>query len=40
MKNLKNKRIYIVYGSNLNLEQMKYRCPNAKVVGKRHNRRL
>jgi len=25
---------YIAYGSNLNLEQMKYRCPNAIAVGK------
>lgn len=28
------KRFYIAYGSNLHLEQMKYRCPTAKVVGK------
>ena len=27
------KRLYIAYGSNLNLEQMAYRCPTAKVVG-------
>ena len=27
-----NKR-YIAYGSNLNLEQMAYRCPTAKAVG-------
>lgn len=27
-------RYYIAYGSNLNLSQMKMRCPNAKVVGK------
>jgi len=26
-------RYYIAYGSNLNLEQMAYRCPTAKVVG-------
>ena len=26
-------RLYIAYGSNLNLPQMKYRCPTAKVVG-------
>ena len=26
--------LYLAYGSNLNLEQMKYRCPTAKVVGK------
>ena len=27
------KKYYLAYGSNLNLEQMKYRCPNAKKVG-------
>ena len=27
------KRLYIAYGSNLNLEQMARRCPTAKVVG-------
>lgn len=27
------KKLYIAYGSNLNLEQMKYRCPTAKLVG-------
>jgi hypothetical protein len=27
------RRLYIAYGSNMNLEQMKYRCPTAKVVG-------
>lgn len=26
------KKLYIAYGSNLNLEQMKYRCPTAKLV--------
>ena len=26
-------RLYIAYGSNLNLEQMKRRCPTAEVVG-------
>ena len=25
--------LYIAYGSNLNLEQMNYRCPGAKVIG-------
>jgi hypothetical protein len=25
--------IYLAYGSNLNLEQMAYRCPNAKALG-------
>ncbi|WP_339787992.1 gamma-glutamylcyclotransferase family protein [Tissierella sp.] len=27
-------RLYVAYGSNLNVEQMKYRCPTAKVYGK------
>ena len=27
------RRLYVAYGSNLNLEQMKYRCPTAKLVG-------
>ena len=25
--------LYLAYGSNLNLRQMKFRCPTAKVVG-------
>lgn len=25
--------LYLAYGSNLNLAQMRYRCPDAKVVG-------
>lgn len=25
---------YIAYGSNINLDQMAYRCPNSKVIGK------
>lgn len=29
---MKNK-LYIAYGSNLNLKQMASRCPNAKVIG-------
>lgn len=29
-----SKKLYIAYGSNLNLKQMKYRCPTAKFVGK------
>lgn len=29
-----NKRYYIAYGSNLHLEQMKYRCHTATVVSK------
>ena len=28
-----NKRYYIAYGSNLSVEQMADRCPDAKVVG-------
>ncbi|OLS02569.1 AIG2-like family protein [Tissierella creatinophila DSM 6911] len=28
------KKLYIAYGSNLNLEQMEFRCPGAKVYGK------
>lgn len=27
------KRYYAAYGSNLNIQQMMYRCPDAKVVG-------
>lgn len=27
-------RFYVAYGSNLNLQQMGWRCPTAKVVGK------
>jgi hypothetical protein len=27
------KRYYLAYGSNLNIRQMKYRCPSARVVG-------
>ena len=27
------KRYYIAYGSNLNVEQMKYRCPDARIIG-------
>lgn len=26
-------RLYFAYGSNINLDQMAHRCPNAKVVG-------
>lgn len=26
-------RYYVAYGSNLHLEQMAYRCPDAKIVG-------
>ena len=28
-----SKRYYIAYGSNLSVEQMAHRCPDAKVVG-------
>lgn len=28
-----SKRYYIAYGSNLNVWQMRYRCPDAKIVG-------
>ena len=28
------RRLYIAYGSNINLEQMANRCPNSKVIGK------
>lgn len=28
-----DKRLYLAYGSNLNKEQMAYRCPTAKPVG-------
>lgn len=28
-----NKRLYVAYGSNLNLRQMKMRCPTAKLYG-------
>ena len=27
------KRYYIAYGSNLNIEQMKRRCPQARIIG-------
>ena len=28
-----NKKLYVAYGSNLHLEQMSYRCPEAKIYG-------
>ena len=39
---MKTKRIYVAYGSNLNVLQMNRRCPEAKVygVGKILNYRL
>lgn len=27
------KRLYLAYGSNLNIQQMRFRCPGAKVIG-------
>lgn len=33
MKVKPNKKLYAAYGSNLNIEQMKWRCPTAKLVG-------
>lgn len=30
---MSKERLYIAYGSNLNLEQMSHRCPTAEVVG-------
>lgn len=27
------KNYYIAYGSNLNIEQMKHRCPDARIIG-------
>ena len=27
------KKYYLAYGSNLNLEQMAFRCPNARPIG-------
>lgn len=27
------KRLYLAYGSNLNVRQMRYRCPGAKIIG-------
>ena len=26
-------KLYFAYGSNMNLDQMEFRCPDAKVVG-------
>ncbi len=30
---MQKKQLYIAYGSNINLEQIAYRCPHSKVVG-------
>ena len=27
------KRYYIAYGSNLNVQQMTWRCPTARIIG-------
>ena len=27
------KRYYIAYGSNLNVQQMRWRCPGARIIG-------
>ena len=32
-ENQMKRRIYVAYGSNLNLPQMRFRCPDAKPVG-------
>lgn len=29
---MKNKQLYIAYGSNINLQQMAYRCPHSRVA--------
>lgn len=33
MIRMSKNKLYLAYGSNLNVEQMKHRCPTAKVVG-------
>ena len=30
---MSKKQLYIAYGSNINLEQMAFRCPHSKVIG-------
>lgn len=39
---MSEKRYYIAYGSNLNVRQMRFRCPSARVMGtaELENRRL
>ena len=32
-RKIQMKKYYIAYGSNLNVKQMKFRCPGAKVIG-------
>ena len=31
---MKERKLYVAYGSNLNKEQMEFRCPGAKPIGK------
>ena len=33
MRKKSNKKLYVAYGSNLHLGQMRWRCPDAKVYG-------
>lgn len=33
LRMLPEEKLYIAYGSNIDLEQMAYRCPNARVIG-------
>ena len=33
MDTIMEKRYYIAYGSNLNIRQMKMRCPGARIIG-------
>lgn len=30
---MNNKRLYLAYGSNMSTEQMRHRCPDAKIIG-------
>lgn len=30
---MKKEKYYVAYGSNLNIEQMEWRCPDAQIVG-------
>ncbi len=30
---MENKKLYVAYGSNLNIKQMQHRCPTAKLLG-------
>lgn len=30
---MKNERLYLAYGSNMDTEQMAYRCPDARLLG-------